>query len=335
MSSELWAIVLAAGDGTRLAPLTRALYGQEVPKQFAALAGESSLLQATIERISPLVPYRRIVVVVGVAHQARARAQLARYPGLDLVFQPRNLETAPGILLPLTRILVRAPEARVAIFPADHHVPDPAALLDAVELADRTTRRSPSTITLIGAVPDAPESEYGWIVPGPQLDRGPIGVRAVAQFVEKPPADVAQQLMARGGLWNTFISIGQAATFWALAKRLLPVHVALFEEYAAWFGATGDDPGAGERLHELYAKMPPASFSRAVLEHAGNLAVVPMAASGWCDWGSPERVFQSLHGTPAVDRLLQRIADQAGWLLVRGAAEVDGTTHGPTTQVTP
>jgi mannose-1-phosphate guanylyltransferase len=314
VSQDLWAIVLAAGDGTRLAPLTRALYGQPVPKQFAALSGDRSLLQTTIERISPLVPLHQIVVVANSKLESTALDQLARYPGVELVLQPRNLDTGPGILLPLVHVMVRAaPDARVAVFPADHHVPHPEPLLEAVKRGDQTTESSPTTITLVGAVPDAPETEYGWIVPGAQLHGGPAGVRAVAQFVEKPTPAVAQRLLASGGLWNTFISTGRVETFWSLASRYLPVQAPLFMEYLAWLRYPEQDaPTSRCVLQSLYARMAAANFSRSVLERARELAVVPMAASGWCDWGSPERVFQSLHGTAELQRLIQRIAGRSG-----------------------
>ena len=63
---RLWAIILAGGDGRRLAPLTDCLYGERLPKQFAVLAGHRSLLQATVDRMLPLVPPSRVVVVVPV-----------------------------------------------------------------------------------------------------------------------------------------------------------------------------------------------------------------------------------------------------------------------------
>lgn len=62
--TRLWAVILAGGEGKRLEPFTRALYGYCVPKQFAVLSGHRSLLQATVERIAPLVPHERMLVVV-------------------------------------------------------------------------------------------------------------------------------------------------------------------------------------------------------------------------------------------------------------------------------
>ena len=82
---SLWAIVLAGGDGTRLTSLTEQLYGEPLPKQFAVLAGDRSLLQATIDRLSSTVPASRTAVVVPAAFETLAREQLAEYHGIRLM----------------------------------------------------------------------------------------------------------------------------------------------------------------------------------------------------------------------------------------------------------
>jgi mannose-1-phosphate guanylyltransferase len=71
----LWAIILAGGEGRRLAPLTESLHGVALPKQFATVIGEGSLLQQTVARISPLVPPRRMVAVVPAAYAELAAWQ--------------------------------------------------------------------------------------------------------------------------------------------------------------------------------------------------------------------------------------------------------------------
>ena len=56
---ERWGVVLAAGEGKRLATVTRLLCGREVPKQFVAFDGTRTLLQQTMDRLSPVVPAKR------------------------------------------------------------------------------------------------------------------------------------------------------------------------------------------------------------------------------------------------------------------------------------
>ena len=79
---RLWAIVLAADEGTRLATLTRALHGCDMPKQFAALWGGRTLLARTLDRTGAIVPRQRTIVVVPGSFKALAQEQLNDYPGI-------------------------------------------------------------------------------------------------------------------------------------------------------------------------------------------------------------------------------------------------------------
>lgn len=297
-----WVIVLAGGEGTRLAPLTTALYGNALPKQFAVLVGGRSLLQQTVARACRLTSPERVSVVVAAHHEARARDQLRRWPGVEVIVQPRNLDTGPGMLLPLARIRARDPRARVVVLPADHYFTDERPLLDALRASNRGPGRR--RITLIGVEPDRPETDYGWIVRGARLEGQGSEAFAVDQFREKPGEATARALRASGALWNTFISAGPIAGYWRLARAFLPEHARLFEQY----GRRVRTRGEAEALASAYRKMEAANFSRDVFAHAANLAVIPLAGSGWSDWGSPRRVFESLAGTPDHARLLERIA---------------------------
>jgi mannose-1-phosphate guanylyltransferase len=299
-----WAVILAAGDGARLAPLTAALYGYGLPKQFAVIDGRRSLLQGTVERVEQVATPQHIVVVVGESHEALARAQLSGHPGVTVIAQPRNIGTGPGVLLPLAGIMARDPEAEVAIFPSDHHIPHPKPFLAAVTEAFANVRIYPDLITLLGVVPDRAETDYGWILPGSRLRQsGSGGLRLVRRFVEKPSPQRAQWLLEHHALWNTFTLVGRLGTYWALARRHLPRHAWLFARYARTIG------GAEEKmaLASLYGNLPPVDFSRSVLGPAEGLATLSVGQSGWCDWGRPERVMRSLAGTTSLVRLQERL----------------------------
>lgn len=281
-------VVLAGGEGRRLASLTRALYGTDLPKQFAVLSGKRSLLQTTIERAKVLTSAERISVVVTAHHESIARDQLAPYPEVELVVQPRSLDTGPGMLLPLARLLARSRDANVVFMPSDHHIANAEPVLRALRIA--MTPSLSDRVSLVGVAPTSPEVDYGWIVRGPRLRTEAF---AIERFHEKPTTDIAHELWRAGGLWNTFISAGRAQVFWELARRHLPDHARAFESDA--------------KLDATYRDMKPANFSRDVLAHARSLAVLPVSGSGWSDWGSPSRVFASLAGTKSHDRLVQRI----------------------------
>jgi mannose-1-phosphate guanylyltransferase len=264
---------LAGGEGTRLAPLTWALYADRRPKQFAALRGTRSMLQATIDRLLPLVPERRIVVVV-----TEPCAELA----LTTVVQPRNRGTSVGLLLPLAHVRLRDPCASVIVTPSDHSVAVPDKLREALEHGIAELDLAP--IQIVGVRAESAEPSYGWIVAGSPL--GPH-VSAAAEFTEKPSPEEAQQLFARGALWNTFVLVADAPTLWNAAARVLPIHAA---EIRAAVNAEADE----EALERLYAGLTSSDFSRDVLETQPGIAVLPVDGAGWSDWGTPERVFASL-----------------------------------------
>jgi len=295
---HLWTIVLAGGDGVRLRPLTRALHGEDYPKQFAFIQGDRSLLQATVTRALRWSSPEHIVVVVAEEREALARAQLATFGPIQIVPQPSNRGTGPGLLLPLSRVLAFDPAAHVVVLPSDHYVRDEKPFERSVREA---VDHSMVEITLVGAIPDRAETQYGWIIrSGGQA----AGGDRVDCFCEKPPATVAEDLMRDGGLWNTFVMAGTIQRFWALACQHLPLQ-------AARFGAYLDSVGTPEEslaLQTAYAHMPAADFSRDVLERAPELRVVPLRACGWSDWGTPERVLESLRDQEEYAPLSERLA---------------------------
>jgi mannose-1-phosphate guanylyltransferase len=290
--------------------LTRALYGTDLPKQFAVLDGERSLLQHTIERAAVIGDRERILVVVSASRAALAAEQIAPYPGVRLMVQPVSRDTGPGLIFPLAYVRARNPQARVVVLPADHHVPNPRPLYEALERA-AAHRESRRRVTLVGVQADRPETEYGWVLPGARLvGRDAHAVWTVRRFVEKPAERVAHRLRTRGAVWNTFIAAGPVSAFWDLARARLPEQVAAFEQWAA----RCDEPGNEERLALMYASLTPASWSHDVIAYipGRRLALVAMAGTGWSDWGSPRRVFESLSGTAALERLVARVSGLHG-----------------------
>jgi mannose-1-phosphate guanylyltransferase len=292
---HLWTIILAGGDGVRLRQLTRALHGEECPKQFAMIHGGRSLLQWTVARAVRWSTPDRIVVVVAAEREAQARRQLEGLGPIEVVAQPSNRGTGPGLLLPMARVMARDPEARVVVLPSDHYVRDEAPFEQSIRLA---IAASEDQVALVGAVPDHPETQYGWIVTGRAL--APRRGRIVNHFCEKPPTALAERLLRQGALWNTFIMTGAARHFWALGRQHIPAAVSLFDSYR--------DVSDRRILEQIYRYMPVFDFSRDVLQKASGLRVVPLEECGWSDWGTPERVLDSLRHHDDYAILSQRLA---------------------------
>jgi len=286
---RLWAIVLAGGEGTRLAEATRRMYGSCLPKQFLSFGQSRTFLQMTIDRLRGLVPPKRIVVVVAARHIDVARQQLADLEGVQIVSQPRNVGTGPGVLLPLCHVLARDPNADVALVPSDHDFRAPAKMLQALVTARRAVRGG-AEMVLIGARAEWAASDLGWIVPKRLRRRSPVS--SIEAFVEKPEPRVAAGLLERGALWNTMLCVAQAGALWQLARRHLPTQVALFEEYARSIGTDVAETCLGD----VYDRLPAADFSRDLVAASEGLRVTAMDGAGWSDCGTPERLAAAFTG---------------------------------------
>jgi mannose-1-phosphate guanylyltransferase len=208
MERQLWGIVLAAGEGTRVREFLKQLCGGRGIKQFCAVLDSRSMLAHTLARVERLIPRERILVVVSQHHQAEVTQHLAHWPAENVIYQPANRDTAPGILLLLTYISQRDPLATVTVFPSDHFVVKEAPFLAAVGRAVAEVQHFPRQLVLLGARPDRAEGDYGWIEPARQ--EGRRDSRAVLRFLEKPSRAQAGELMARGALWNTFVFAARA-----------------------------------------------------------------------------------------------------------------------------
>jgi mannose-1-phosphate guanylyltransferase len=203
-----WVIVLAGGRGSRLSTLTRDRAGTVVPKQFCSLHGGRSLLADALARAALLAPPERTLMVVVQQHERFWLRELAAQAAVHVVVQPRECGTAPGVLLPLLAVLQRDPEALVTLLPSDHFVGDEASLAGDLRAAQDAAASAPHRVLLLGIRPDAPEPEYGYVLPGP----GHGATRKVAAFVEKPAREHAAALIARGAVWNAFLVVARAGT---------------------------------------------------------------------------------------------------------------------------
>jgi mannose-1-phosphate guanylyltransferase len=271
---NLWAIVLAAGDGRRLSGLTLDSRGVSVPKQYCSFGRDSSMLQWALDRTSALVPFERTLVVVASDHRCYWERQLASLPPENVIVQPRNRGTAAGILLPLLELARRDPDGVALILPSDHHVEDEAVLAGALESAALQAQRRPEDVVLLGVKPDDADAEYGYIVPGEDDDGG---TASVVRFVEKPAATIAAELVLAGALWNAFMIS-------ASVRALLRLYARVPEVLAPFLARRSE-------LSRLYENLPSRDFSRDVLERAvDRLRVLPVPPCGWSDLGTPPRL---------------------------------------------
>lgn len=286
INEKPWAVVLAAGSGTRLSSLTRAANGgASIPKQYCSLAGGTTLLEDALTRAQRLTSTAQTVAIVAPEHRGWWRPQLSTLPGDNVIVQPRNRGTAIGILLTALHIYRRAPESTLVFLPSDHFIRDENIIGECLHQGVGYLVSDPDSLLIIGITPDDVDPELGYIVPG----QGRMaGVFSVNRFVEKPDRVAAQALLAAGSVWNSFIFAVRAHTLLEMFTRNAPstlkaMRLALTHDH--W--STAD----GQALTELYQSLSDSDFSRHVLE--GNepmLRVLPAPRCGWTDLGTLQRV---------------------------------------------
>lgn len=307
-TASIWAIVLAAGDGSRLRSLTTDHAGNAVPKQFCSLQGGESLLQETLNRALTVTDREHTVAVLAAAHQRWWSPVGAALPTRNVIAQPRNRGTGVGILLPLLHVVDRDPDARLVILPSDHYIRREALLRANIRRAVRGLDAFEREIVLLGIEPDEPDPELGYIQPAGG-DRS--GFQRVARFVEKPALPLAAQLQREGGVWNSFIMAGRAQAFLDIyATRFPEVVMAMVDAMKA--DAEGWASGG---LRDLYDDLPDIDFSRHVIsDFESRLRLLAVPACGWSDLGTPERVARTLTRLPRADRRPARDAYMPAYL---------------------
>lgn len=281
-TGHLWAVVLAGGDGRRVAAFTRDATGGSVPKQYSRAFGDVTLLERALRRARRLVPATRVVVVVAAPHRRWWGPLLDGIPPENVLEQPDNRGTAPGVLLPVRWLRQRDRAARMLVLPSDHYVRDEGALGESLVDAVDAIHRDDSRLVLVGMVGAEADTEYGWIVPGPAEG----ALSRVAAFCEKPRVETARGLVRRGALVNTLIFGVTAATLGELFARTAPELDAAFDDVEQELSAP-----AGSGLAALYCRLGSTDFSRVVLEQAvESLWVLRSRPCGWTDLGTPTRL---------------------------------------------
>ena len=278
-------VLLCGGSGTRLWPLSRKSY----PKQFSSLVGDSSLFQASAQRLSG-DGFAQPVVVTGSDFRFIVTEQLSsiQIAPAAILIEPSARNTAPAILAAALQISATDPNALVLVAPSDHVIPDSAHFRETVRAAGDAARAG--QLVTFGIRPDRPETGYGWLELSTAPDAGfaPV-VQPLVRFVEKPDRATAQTMLDGGlYLWNAGIFLFEARTLIAAFEAYQPAILALVREAVAQAQA---DLGFTRLAAEPWAALEDLSIDYAVMEKAGNLSVIPYGGV-WSDLGGWEAVWR-------------------------------------------
>ncbi|RMG16156.1 MAG: mannose-1-phosphate guanylyltransferase [Deltaproteobacteria bacterium] len=308
--TEVDAVILAGGSGTRFWPLSR----RDRPKQLLALTGPRSLLAATAERVLPVTGPDHLWVVCGPAHAAAVGAEIPAMPEANLLVEPAARNTAAAVALACHHVGRRRPDAVVAILPADHHIAPVEAFRRRLLAAAQVAREG--AIVTLGIEATRPATGYGWIRAGAPLGASdsPAPAFRVDRFIEKPDRETAERLLESGGhYWNAGIFIFRADVMRSELARHAPFVSEVLEP------AFADESGL--ELERAFEQLPSISIDHAVMEKTDRAVVLP-ADFEWSDVGS----FDALHEILDADEAGNVALGDAVFLDARGnVAAGEGT----------
>jgi mannose-1-phosphate guanylyltransferase len=281
MSEGLKAVFIAGGAGTRLWPRSR----EGRPKQFHALAGESSLMRQTVERVLPVIPARDVWVVTGARYVEQTRAELPEVPREQIVGEPFPLGTNLAVGLGALHVARRDPEAVIFVGWADSYFRDGEEFRRALLASARVARETEGVI--VGVRPAHAATGYGYIRAGAPL-QGFEDAYRIAGFEEKPDEARARDFVADGSyFWNPGMSAWVASRLLELIRRHKPAHHAALLKVEPHLGTVRER----EAMEEAFAGLDREPIDTAVFEKAEGLATV-VTDPGWSDVGTWAAVYE-------------------------------------------
>jgi mannose-1-phosphate guanylyltransferase len=264
------AVVMAGGSGTRLWPLSRAAR----PKQFLALHGEDTMLQATFKRIDGL-DIDSSVTICNEEHRFFVAEQLREINRFgSIILEPVSRNTAPAIAV---AAFAENEDPLMLVLAADHVIRDEAAFTKAVSEAIQLAQMG--KLVTFGIVPKEANSGYGYIKRGRPKGNG----FEVDRFIEKPSSTQAERYLNSGEYyWNSGMFLFKASRYLEELKKFRPD---IYDACRASTHGMDRDLDFLRVNRDAFNRCPSESIDYAVMEKTGDAVVVPMDA-GWSDVGS-------------------------------------------------
>lgn len=270
----LCALIMAGGRGTRFWPIST----DEKPKQFLKLLGDKSMIRMTVDRLLPIIPMERIFVATGEQYVDLVKQELPELNEDNIIIEPMGRNTAPCIALSAFYINKRIKNASMVVLPSDHLIRAEENFRNILQKGYEFLKDHEKSIVTIGIAPTRPETGYGYIECGAEVEKD---ILKVTRFVEKPDFETAvEYLMKKNYLWNSGMFLWTVDNILDLVNRYLKntydilseVAVAAEEEYE-------------NLLKKKYKDVDNISIDFGVMEKADSIYVIP-GEFGWDDIGS-------------------------------------------------
>lgn len=254
-------VLLSGGSGKRLWPLSNDIRSKQFIKIFKQEDGTyESMVQRVYRQIKKVDTDATVTIATSKTQVSAIHNQLGEKVGISV--EPCRRDTFPAIALAtayLVDVMHIDPSESVVVCPVDPYVED--SYFEALkELSDQADKGE-ANLVLMGIEPTYPSEKYGYIIP-----ESTDHVATVQTFKEKPTADVAEQYIAQGALWNGGVFAYKLGYVMNKAHELMD-----FTDYADLFAK--------------YDTLKKISFDYAVVEHEPKIQVVRFAGT-WRDLGT-------------------------------------------------
>jgi len=284
MNRHHYGLILAGGRGTRFWPRSR----KRSAKQVLNVVGERSLIQATVDRLTPIIAPERLWVLTNDHLRDTVIEQLPEVPKRQILAEPMQRNTAPAIGLAAKILHEIDPESVMGVFPSDHVIGKTQAYRGVIRAALKGAGQG--HLMVVGIQPRWPETGYGYI----EFPRGstpggadPLPVR---RFHEKPVLAKARRYVKAGNFfWNSGMFFWKTGVLLDELRKHLPRTATVL--------ASLPDFGS-RRFADSLAKAFPLcdniSIDYAVMEKAKDVRGIAAADFGWNDVGSWNAVYELL-----------------------------------------
>ena len=290
-NAAAWCVLLASREINHLDVF--------IPTSASAQTGVQAMvarqpMTETLRRAAAIsAPGQIAVIISGASNQVRTR-NLDDVEVRNIFLQPQYKGTGYEVLLSLLALEDRVTPATPILFlPIDHVVSDAEVMTRSLLDVTQWIAKDPEPVYLLGAVPEGPHDQLGYIVPWHDAPQIPT---SVYEFVEKPDVRQARKLINAGGLWNTFIFGGTTLSMMDLFR---PRFDSQIEALRMALRASADNSLDTQGLDELYDTLAPVDFSRDLLAgQTDKLNVVRMPRCGWWPLKSPKQGQRRLNPAP-------------------------------------
>jgi mannose-1-phosphate guanylyltransferase len=285
--ANYYGLILAGGRGTRFWPRSRKRHAKQVLNVAPPSDTEPrSLIQATVDRLTPLIPPERIWILTNDFVRDEIVRQLPEVPPGQIIAEPAQRNTAPAIGLAAHILHSIDKDAVFGVFPSDHVIGNPRRYLSLLRPAFRAAAKG--QIAVLGVAPRWAETGYGYIE-FPKFDKGkPLVPIPVRKFREKPKLPQAKQFLKSGNFyWNAGMFFWSAETILSALRKHLPKTATLLSSLPAF-----NHPDFAAQMAEAFPRCENISIDYAVLEHADNVVGMACDEFGWNDVGSWGAVYE-------------------------------------------